>query len=518
MTDNLNWGAMNRSELLIRYGFFKSGNYVKDDKTGVYSPAEGYKLNEKDALEEEAEISFRIRGKTGFPKPLKRFRLSWEMFDLSLEEPYFWVLEYLKQNFPEIDKIEDSFSAAENSAFFGINQTRLGGQQDKVSQFLATTGKMIKELFQMVRELRILDERLGYYDEVAEEVKKPINQRGKSAAITLKGMFVDLVQGGGKSAASVYGMARELEFITLPDLFFDAPPFNKVGELEGHIETLKANFNDNVLRVLVRHLRHFFEWRQRTAQEHKNRKRFMLKYLWQHYEIIQMYLTWVKPYLRHVAKLTLKEKNMQSPDIISAFEGSMLDIEILCKVNPKPIEVKGQKIATGYQCLLATFNYRTRPEMKVVQEGYQRGPVHIGRYEMNFRLYHWLEEDIEQYKKLKEKESWIMMGDVSESVQKAMDSLGEELEHYLSEAKGELHGKEEKSKVARPKGFMQRLFGDFYTSKGVKASVKKPATKKLSVEAQGAIKDFKKFEKSHASFHAWNCYHTFKKAHRMTAW
>src|SRR3989344_1661517 len=175
--------------------------------------------------EEMAEIISGEYQTTGFPQSLKYCRLLWEVFDLGLEEPYFWILDYFKDAFPIIEKVEDSFAAAENSAFFGVTQQRLGAQQDKVSQFLATTGKMIKELFQMVRELRIIDERLIYYDEAEKELSKKIGERHKSSEITLKGMFVDLVQGGGKSAASVYGMSRELEFITLPDLFFDAPPF-----------------------------------------------------------------------------------------------------------------------------------------------------------------------------------------------------------------------------------------------------------------------------------------------------
>ena len=66
-------------------------------------------------------------------------------------------------SFVRIDKITDTFSASENSSFFGTSQQRVGLQQDKVSQYLATIGKMIKELFQLVRELRIIDERLGYY-------------------------------------------------------------------------------------------------------------------------------------------------------------------------------------------------------------------------------------------------------------------------------------------------------------------------------------------------------------------
>src|SRR3989338_96364 len=106
-------------------------------------------------------------GTTGFPDCERSYRLLWEVFDMGLEEPYFWILDFIKDAMPIIEKLEDSFAAAENSAFFGVTQQRLGAQQDKVSQFLATTGKMIKELFQMVRELRIIDERLIYYNGVA---------------------------------------------------------------------------------------------------------------------------------------------------------------------------------------------------------------------------------------------------------------------------------------------------------------------------------------------------------------
>src|SRR3989338_7168690 len=98
---------------------------------------------------------------TGYPSPIIRYRLYVEGYNISIEEPYFWILEYLRffWGYPYVDKITDLFAAAENSAFFGVSQQRIGLQQDKVSQFLATVGKMVKELFQLVRELRVLDER-----------------------------------------------------------------------------------------------------------------------------------------------------------------------------------------------------------------------------------------------------------------------------------------------------------------------------------------------------------------------
>ncbi len=385
-------------------------------------------LEEFDFKEEEAEIVSGLYQKTGFPESLKFCRLSWEVYDLGLEEPYFWILDYFKDTFPIIEKLEDSFAAAENSAFFGVTQQRLGAQQDKISQFLATTGKMVKELFQMVRELRIIDERLTYYGEAEKQLSRPLYERSKSAEITLKGLFVDLVQGGGKSAASVYGMARELEFVTLPDLFFDAPPFKDEKELDQHIKSLEASFNKNVLRVLQRHLRQFMEWKKRTHQEHRNRRNFQLKYLKQHFDIIKMYLTWVKPYLRHVRSLTMKGKSMSSAELVSAFEGSMLDVEFLAR--------KPDSAGKTHSCVIVTFNYRTRAELKVHQEGYQRGPVHIGKMVVTFRAYAWTEEQLQNYKKLKEREILDLLGDVSSSVQAAMESLGEELYRYLREAEG----------------------------------------------------------------------------------
>jgi hypothetical protein len=461
--------------------------------------------------EEQRETIKETYGPTGFPKPLKYYQQTMEAYDLSLEEPYFWVLENFKENFPIIEKLEDSFAASENSAFFGVTQQRLGAQQDKVSQFLATVGKMIKELFQMVRELRILDERLGYYNEAAAQLGKSIGKRSKSSEITLKGIFIDLVQGGAKNAASVFGMSRELEFVTLPDLFFDAPVFASTNELDRHISGLEVDFNKNVLRVLQRHLKQFMEWKKRTHEEHKNRRIFMLQYLNQHFQIIKMYVQWIKPYLKHVARLTMHDKNMGSADLISAFEGSLLDVEVLARKRT-PV---GESGANG--CILATFTYRTRPEMKVVQEGYQRGPVHIGKFEMNFRVYAWTDKEVEAYKALKEEETIAIIGDVSTSVKEAMESLGEQLYVYLDEAKGTKKKEEVKKEVAK-KSFTEKFFGDFYTPKEKSSTGAVTDTQLAKDHIKAAKKCESKAIFGHATFHAFNIKRNFKKAHRMIAW
>jgi hypothetical protein len=465
-------------------------------------------LKEFGYKEEETEVAIGLYRKTGFPKPLKMYRLWMEMNDLSLEGPYFWIVDNVTQYTTHVDKTEDSFAAAENSAFFGVTQQRLGAQQDKISQFLATTGKMIKELFQMVRELRIIDERTTYYLETARQLDRPVGSRQKSAEITLKGMFIDLVQGGGKSAASVYGMARELEFVTLPDLFFDSPPFKNSEELELYVNGLGKDFNENVVRVLKRHLRQFMEWKKRTHEEHVNRRRFMIQYLQQHFDIIKMYIDWIKPYLRHVQRLSMKDKQ-SSPHLVSAFENSMLDLEILAR-NRKQV---GDTGVNG--CALISFFYRTRPELKVVQEGYQRGPVHIGRVEIQIRLYVWTDEELQKYRDFKNKELFTLMGDVSTSVQQSMESLGSELDRYLDEARG-LAQKDE-SEQSTPSNEMgktitQKLFGDFYNSK------KKPKKPKVNRQQAELIASTKKGLEGYMRAGFFNVYKNFKKAHRMIMW
>ena len=259
---------------------------------------------------------------TGFPAPLKKYKLVWEVPNMSIEEAYFWVLSHLRDGwgYTNIDKTIDVFAAAENSAFFGVTQQRIGLQQDKVSQFLATIGKMVKELFQLVRELRIIEERLKYYED---------SMKGDEAAeIALKGIWIDLVEGGAKNPASVYGMAQQVQFTALPDLFFSTHP-RTAAEIDKVVDTERAQFNKAVRNVLKRKLAQYLRWKEATYKELKTRFGFVLKYLKQHYEIIKMYMTWVKPYLRHIRRLTLDEEKVLTPDLISAFEGSMLEVELL---------------------------------------------------------------------------------------------------------------------------------------------------------------------------------------------
>jgi hypothetical protein len=266
--------------------------------------------------------------------------------------------------------------------------------------------------------------------------------------------------------------------------------------MEEHVDSLE--FNRKVLEVLKRHLRQFFEWKKRTSTEIASRRKFTLQYLKQHFDIIKMYMEWAKPYLRNIERLGGKGKHVTSPDLIASFEGSMIDIELLAS----------RSFGDYYGCVLVTFGYRTRPSMKFVQEGYQRGPIHVGKMEMNLRSYVWTKDQMKNYKEMKEKESFELLKTISGSVEAAMEALGEELFSYLEEAGKE---KEKKETVEESKGLGEKLFGDFMTPKDIKA-------KKKRVEKPKALKGDLKEAKGYVNSRMFWTYKNFKKSHGMIMW
>ncbi len=438
---------------------------------------------------------------TGFPSPLNRYRMVVEAYNMAIEEPYFWVLEYLRNmhGFPYIAKITDVFSASENSSFFGSSQQRLGMQQDKVSQFLATIGKMVKEIFQLVRELRVLDERIGYYKDSMDATSRS----RESAEITLKGIWVDMVEQGAKNPASVYGMAREVQFTTLPDLFFSTHPV-KQEDVDEVVDRDRGQFNRKVKEVLKRKLRGYLAWKEHSFEEIKNRRIFTLKYLRQHYDVIKMYMSWVKPYLKNIERLNMDQQKMESPDLLNAFENSMIEIEILAKKPGKTIN----------QCILVHFLFRTRPEMNYHQE-YQRGPIHVGKVDINFRSYLWDDKEIENYKKLKSREDFKLLGLVDGSVKAAMESLGDELERYLEEAGEdfETKQKDDLEEVLKPQGRPNTSAFKSIKEMLDTAKFKKDEKEKAWNRQKEEFEASKKVNKS-----MWGLYHHFKKHHDMLNW
>lgn len=449
-----------------------------------------------------------------YPVPVNRYFVWYESPHESIEPIYFFCMnQFAEWGFPKVYKITDIFTASEHSSFWGAATARLGLAADKVSQYMATIGQFIrKDLFQLVRDIRWIDERLKYHEDA---------RKGNIAAeVTLKGIWTDLVDGvvqGQRVSPNIFQLATQLQFTTLPDWFFQLHP-QKTEDIDKIVKDVETT--EVVKNLLKRKLEQYLVWREENYKELKQRRMFEIKYLRQNYNVIRMYVTWLKPYLKHIERLGADVSKLSSADLIAAFEGSLVDVEVM-----------GVKVPEGnskyYTCLLITFNYRTRPSMSFTQEtpGYHRGPVHVGQARISWRAYSWKQEEIDNFIRMKEKEDLDLLKSIDTSIKATLDAIGDDLEEYLRQAGEDLGPsaeEEAKKEPPRPgvlepfsavgKGFKD-LFGSFVPVKMPESKIKKPSKAQLQKwadEQKKASKDAKKM--------AWNTYKIFKKAHGMLAW
>lgn len=361
-----------------------------------------------------------------YPLPIKRIKLASEKASASLEETYYWFLHWLREErgFTQVEKIYDIYSASENSAVFGSMGQRHAIQQDRASNFLRVIGEMVKTLFQIVRELRIIDEKIEPYRLWKEK---------KSADMTLKHTFISLVEGGANNPDSVYSLATKVGFTVLPDLFFNTHVYT-LDDIDSEVDDgSMKEFNKVVKTVLKRKLFQYINWKEKTEKELEARKRFQLQYLRQHWSAIQLYMAWIRPYLKTTRRMERSEGLTESPDIISMFDNTTMEIELLGK---KPINIKDKD--KHYGCVLINFKYTTKPTLSYKPEYGQQAVAHTGKVEVTLRAYGWHEEDIQAYKKMRREEDVEMLRSINEHIGGAMDYLGKEFEQYLEEA-GEEH-------------------------------------------------------------------------------
>jgi hypothetical protein len=507
------------------------------------------KLEKEGFQPEIAEIKREYFDYTGYPKPLKKYSLSFKSQNYSVEEMYNWMVGHATNDWgmPYVHKITDIFAASQSSSIFGDVQARLTAQQNQASQLLATTSAMTKDLFKRVRELRQIRERLAYYD--MSSTKKPLSERKKSAARgaenTLKDTWITLVEGGGENAGSVYGMARKVEFTILPDLFFQAPPL-KTEEIKEYVKSL--DFNPAVKNAVERKLYQYNTWKENTYKELQFKEKFQKKLIYQHYQNVRTYLQWIRPYLKNIKKLGNNDDLMNSHAIISSFQTSLIEIEVLVqKPNKKishplkkgPISDQDKKHLIHNSVIILHFLYETNPSMDYhAKDAWnQKGPIHIGKVDANIRAYGWTDAEIEKYKKIKEEEDIALLEAIDYTLKDEQDLLGEDLKQVLDEVGKDLGKKlynqvQEKQETLEEVKKKQKEFRgqalEPFTSiiSGLKEIAIDPffdtsglfQSKPLDIKKTEDFKNAQKSAGGEAKTIAWQIYKNYKKAHRMFAW
>ncbi len=225
-----------------------------------------------------------------------------------------------------------------------------------------------------------------------------------------------------------------------------------------------------------------------------------------------MYMAWVKPYLRNIQRMTMNQDFFDSPDMIAAFETAMMEVEFIATSDPHDYD--------GYHpIVLASFQFRTRPDMSVRKE-YQQGPVHLGKMDLSVRAYAWTPEQLSAYRAMKRREEIELLSVLDTSLRDIMDSLGEDFEVYLKEVGEEVDEKPKPVVLKKEQpGALAPFMGVAFGLKELVSGLNPLPSKPKDDHGHGHGKLGKPGKAmSVASFKAGQIYHVFKKQKRLVTW
>ena len=456
--------------------------------------------------------------------PGKSLRISIDNMGDSIEKYYFHFQKFFTRHdatsfgMPAVElyKLKDVFDASVSSSFHGQIGSKVSAMQQQVSTYLTQIGQLSKSLFPMVREIRLMDERLELYKKSFTDKKDQDSlAEARQNEVALKSTWIEVVEQGMQNPNSVYSMATKLGFVTLPDLFFGInPPGKDAAEQMKHLTRALDTFakqqevNFKVRTALEKKLIQYYTWKDKTYAEMNHTWKFRIKNLKQHYNVILLYMSWLKPYMTSLKALQMKG-DTNSAELINAFETSKLELELLAVMK------KGKKYNS---CVLVRFMVVTRPELSYGQGG-ARQVTHSGQVDISIEAYSATQEDIDFYKTKTDKDIFRyysgMEVDMVGDVDAMLKSLGTDVEEYIREAEtGERKEKKEEPKA--PQSSVFSPFRDLKDSFKMFLPEKSKDTKPSRKEMEAEDKENKDMGED-AAKKAWNIYEAFKKSNGMMA-
>jgi len=390
------------------------------------------------------------------------FRAHFDDMGGAIEKYYYWFqTQFTKRteskygfSTKKLYKLKDVFDASVSSAFHGQIGSKMGQIQQQVSTYLSQIGQLTKTILPMVREIRMMDERLEIYNGSLSD--DPNDDIARQNEVALKSTWIEVVEQGIQNPNSVYSMATKLGFTTLPDFFFSISPHGEKPEeqkkrLHRHLEAMRKQhtFNKKLRDALEKKLVQYYTWKEKTWIEMQHTRKFRIKNLKQHYNVIRLYTSWLKPYLTMLKGLSLANQ-IDNPALVSAFETSNIELELL-----SVLESKKTRTTTWNSCLMIRIKYVTRPELTYIHQTGQRQPTHYGQANISIEPYVASDEDIEWYRKFSDKEILRTVSgteiDFTENVEDILTSYGKDVEEYLEEAETGKRKEEEEEEKKRKK-------------------------------------------------------------------
>ncbi|MCD6575995.1 MAG: hypothetical protein J7K73_02440 [Nanoarchaeota archaeon] len=400
---------------------------------------------------------------------VNKYEMEIHSFTSSIEQYYFWLVDFLGKLGYKIEKDKEQMAASVVSQFFGEMSARRQHLERRGMEILATINTVIKSIVNLLYDLREFDRRLAVYKDLHSSDPK----KREAARLTLKRIWMDEVD-VRKGGASINAMTaqRGLEFTTLRDAFMIA---NSIEEVD------KMDLNDRVKRILKGRLEEYFKWEKESEKELTQRRKIELAYLKSQVEALRLYSIWAKPYLKAAQMLSFKEPKIDDPQLIQAFDQSVIEIVIRgikkyylhdflkpkglpAKYSPplmkKPLipllsepkvytskeqaEMKAKRGGPyAYSIIELRFTWRTRPAL--VSQAQTGGAYRqLGKLNIEFIGYAMTPDE---YKALRKQEEHEAMKFIEGLTTESLEAMREDLEKYLKEAELLEKKKEEKKFV-----------------------------------------------------------------------
>jgi len=438
----------------------------------------------------------------GLKSPIEQHKLVYDAFSQSLEQIYFWIIDYVNERFGTSEKLTDNFVASPGSGYFAETGQRMTVMQKEGMNMMQTIGVIVKSIVNLIYDLKEFRIRLGAYDDYHAKDKR----QKKAALLSLKQIWMDNVD-IKRGVGSINGLTQQLDFVTLRDAFMAVESLKDVD---------KVDLNERVKRILKQRVAEFFRWVDESEKVLRRRFDIERNYLKSQIASAKLYARWAKPYFK--AAKELEQRSSSSSDIVNAFNTAVFELVLVAegKYDPKKDVSKGElpklfkkrEFRKYVPITIVEFRFRSIPE-----RGDQRGGYGFrGRVEVQFTSFALNEDEL---KVLKEKVGEDDVGDLYKLIEDATEKSFEELQKDLDDLL-EDDVKKEKKKESEDVNPFSALFSFLRWEKSPDSKVEKNLSKGIPKD-----NEYEEVIRNQAVLAARlacrRLYDDYKKAHEMPA-
>jgi len=483
---------------------------------GILEASKKVKLKQTDYIDIiDVRLSKNVFSLQGIKNPIEDHSLSYDSLMQSLEQTYFWIIDYINSEYKGAEKLVDSFLASPGSGHFSEMSQRSTKLQEEGMKIFGLTNTVLRSILNIIYDLKEFKMRLKYYD----DYRKGTPVEKEAAFFSLKQIWldqVDIKKGGTSLKQLAITGANQPGFVMLIDAFMAADSVEKAK---------KIDLNDRNKRIIVQRISEFLEWHERSEEELRKRFNIEKTYLKTQVNTLNLYMSWAKPYLKALHKLK-QDESLDSAELVTNFNTALFQLTLLGKAPYDPIGdiqqgdlpelykklIKDKRLRNYNDIVVVDLKFRSIPDRSDQRGGY----TYRGKVDIRFTSFALTDEEIETLKKEMQKDDFDdAMKAISGATDESIGEIKKDLDEFLDDNKKEKEKKDEEEKRDKAEENDINPFKSLFSFlKGENKEKKKDNPLKSDSEYEKVIRSQALLDSR------WRCrkfYDEYKKAHGMKA-